>query len=361
MKKICLVIPTLSSGGMERVMSEIANHFAKKTEIEVHLILLIKKDRHFSIDEKVKIHEPEAYNSTSFFKILWYLRKLITTIKPTSVISFGSMFNSFVMISCFGLENKIKIYLSDRSNPYRNTYLTLKKGGDQRHDGLLHFLLKRIFYKRAHGILCQTKLSMDLERKSLKHKRLIYFPNPVRLNDNNTNKRDNVILNVGRFIASKQQSYLVEIFQNINNKNWKLVFLGDGDTLNHVKELVREDFKDNIIFEGNKKDVQSYLNRSKIFAFTSRSEGFPNSLAEALSTPIASISFDCVAGSSDLIINEVNGFLIPIDDIQDYTLKLKEMMESEELRDNFEKNALIEIQKFEREIVLDNLLTEILN
>ena len=356
MKKICLIVPSLSSGGMERVMSEIANYFSQKMDVEVHIILLLNKKKHFTLNKTVKLHEPIDKKRFIFFRILIFLRKTIMKIKPDTIISFGSMYNSFVMLSCFGLENKIKIYLSDRSNPYRNTYFTMKKGGDERHDGFLHFILKRFFYRRAYGILCQTKLSMQLEHKSLKHRNIIYFPNPISLKQNSDNSRENIILNVGRFIGSKQQELLVDIFQRINNKKWKLLFLGDGETLESVKERVLDDFKENIIFGGNVENVASYMRKSKIFAFTSRSEGFPNALAEALATPLASISFDCIAGPSDLIVDNYNGFLVSNNNSNDYLSRLKILMENEELRELFEKNSLSEMKKFEKEKILEDLL-----
>ncbi len=116
---------------------------------------------------------------------------------------------------------------------------------------------------------------------------------------------------MGRFISSKQQSLLINIFDTIDDNNWKLIFLGDGPKLQELKSKAKTKKSfGRIIFEGNVSNVDEYYAKSKIFAFTSNSEGFPNALAEAMSAGCACISFDCIAGPSDLIKDEINGYLI---------------------------------------------------
>ena len=114
-----------------------------------------------------------------------------------------------------------------------------------------------------------------------------------------------------------------------------------------VVKLV-EDLKltDRVEFVKGTKDVAEYYSKAKIFAFTSTTEGFPNALGEALSTPLASISYDCVAGPADLIEDGVNGFLIKEMEHQDYINKLRLLMNNDEQRVQFETEAAKKIQKF---------------
>ena len=100
-KTICLLIPSLQAGGMERVMSELSWHFSKKKEVELHLVLYgIKQEIFYTLPDNVIIHKPTFRFKNSFrliytLKTLGYLRKTISRIRPDSVLSFGEYWNSF--------------------------------------------------------------------------------------------------------------------------------------------------------------------------------------------------------------------------------------------------------------------------
>lgn len=357
-KKIMLVIPSLTSGGMERVMQRIANNFAARPDTEVHLVLMFKDKISYDLDERIILHLPNVKASNPaarFYKLLKSFRSKVKTINPEALISLGSMYNSYVMLALLGLKKKPKIFLGDRSNPYRNTYFTFKKGGIERHDGIHHFLLKQWLYRKAHGLLVQTRLSYDIEKKSLGHKNIIYFPNPINAFKPSEIKKENIVLNVGRFIPSKQQLSLAKMFHSINNPDWQLIFLGDGPELEKVKKYIAENNINNIVFTGNVSNVEPYYQKAKIFAFTSTTEGFPNALGEALTVPLAAVAYDCVAGPADLIIDGETGYLVPVNDELLFTKRLKELMENEQLREEFSFKALQHVKKYDEKIVLDNL------
>jgi GalNAc-alpha-(1->4)-GalNAc-alpha-(1->3)-diNAcBac-PP-undecaprenol alpha-1,4-N-acetyl-D-galactosaminyltransferase len=86
---------------------------------------------------------------------------------------------------------------------------------------------------------------------------------------------------------------------------------------------------------------------SKIFAFSSASEGFPNVVGEAMSAELPVVSFDCIAGPSDLISDGKNGFLIPMLNQQLFAEKLQLLIDDSSLRDEMGKKSKELIQKFE--------------
>lgn len=351
--KIACIIPSLKHGGMERVMSEVINYLAKDDNISVHLILLTKQNHFFAVDPSVVVHEPikKKAGLLEVFNLLNYLRKTLLLIKPYSLLSFGSKYNSFVLLAALGTN--IRCYVSDRSNPYRNTYLSLRKNAIERHDGIAHFFLKRLLYKTAEGIIVQTKKAAEIEQNSLGHKNIIYLPNPIKEIKSGLPQKEKIILNVGRFISTKQQKLLVEIFAKIDDPTWQLYFLGDGPLFDEVKEYAeKSSASDRICFRGAVTDVDEYYNKAQIFAFTSISEGFPNVIGEALNSELAVISFDCVAGPSDLIQHGKNGFLIPVNDKKAYMLKLQRLMDDASLRRQFVSNTPEVIKPFQRERIL---------
>ncbi|RLD32106.1 MAG: glycosyltransferase family 4 protein, partial [Bacteroidetes bacterium] len=128
------------------------------------------------------------------------------------------------------------------------------------------------------------------------------------------------------------------------NKDWKLVLVG----YDHLKQSNMENLKklaedmgvaDQVIFAGKQSEVEKFYLKSKIFAFTSSSEGFPNAIGEAMSAGLAVIAYDCVAGPSEMITHDRNGFLIPLFDDDEFKSKLELLMEQPELREKFGQNG----------------------
>lgn len=352
MKKIALVISSLSSGGAERVMSVLANYFVNKPDVEIHLIILIRKEKFFEIDKRVKIYEPDfdhkKYSRPVFtLKILKYLRSTLKSIEPDTCLSFSGRYNSFALIAAYGLG--LKVFISDRSRPGISY-------------GKFLDLLNPIMYKTAVGIIAQTSKAKEFAFKQTGHKNIKVINNPIRTLKKIEVERQNIILNVGRFIPSKQQELLVEIFSRINAPKWKLQFLGDGQRFEAAKQKAKElKVEDRVMFEGMQKEVDKYYFGAKIFAFTSVSEGFPNALGEAAAAGLASISFDCNAGPSDLIDDEKTGFLIPMNEEEVYKEKLQELIDNETQRTQFGKNAEIKAQKFSLDYIANQYFDFILS
>ena len=86
---------------MERVMVEIANYLSKDDDIKVNLLVMSVESHHFDISDRVLIHSPKDNSKNHiirFFKIFTHIRKKIKQIRPRAVLSFGSMYNSFVLL-----------------------------------------------------------------------------------------------------------------------------------------------------------------------------------------------------------------------------------------------------------------------
>lgn len=356
-KTICLVVPSLVSGGMERVMSEIANDFSEREDVNVHLIILTKQPLFYKLNENVKVHEPEfktkgANKISTTFRVLFFLRKKIKELQPYSFLSFGGKYNSFVMLSTLGL--KIKKYISDRNSPKINSRLTFKNNSVYKTGSGFQYIMKHLLYPGATGIIVQTETAKNIEEERLRHPNIIKIPNPVRTIGFEGEPKEKIILNVGRFVATKQQEFLIEIFAKTKNKDWKLVFAGEGPLLKHAQQLVKDlKLEDKVIFAGTTINIDKIYQKSEIFAFTSVSEGFPNALAEALNTPLATIAIDCVAGPADLIEDGYNGFLVKENQIDTYIEKLQQLMDDENLRETFKKHCLIKMKNFKYDVIMN--------
>ncbi len=348
-KKIVLAIPSLQAGGMERVMTEIANYLITNPNYSVTLVLYgINREIFYTLDPRVEVIKPKFnFNNDkrliSTFKTLAFLRKTFNQLNPYRILSFGELWNNFVMLSVLGTKHQV--VLSDRSQPDKSL-------------GFFQEWLRKRLYPNAYGIIAQTQKSLQIFKNKYHHKNIQIIGNPIRAILPNQSTRENIILSVGRLIKSKNHDALIRIFANLKNaEKWKLIIVG----YDHLKQqnqakletLAKElRISERVEFAGKQKDVESYYLRSKIFAFTSSSEGFPNVVGEAMSAGLPIISYDCVAGPSDLIEDGYNGYLIPLNDEVLYLERLQRLIDDNELSERFASNSLIKIKEFEPNHIL---------
>jgi len=305
------------------VITLLANEFAKRANLEVHVIVYGRESpTNYVLSEKVTVHRPafrfdNRMRLISTIRRLNYLRRIIKQGRYDALLSFGDRWNNFVMLACLGLH--ARVFLSDRSSPVLDI-------------GWFQTLLRRLLYPRAAGLLAQTSQARDMAREHKLNDRICIVPNPVvRQQLVNESGRENIVLSVGRMVATKNYDCLIRIFASLNANNWRLIIVGD-DAQGQKHRSVLEDLAgrlhvfDRVEFAGQQFDVQPFYDRAKIFAFTSSSEGFPNVVAEALASGLPVVSYDCVAGPSDLIRSGENGYLVKVFDEQEFGKKLAQLM-----------------------------------
>lgn len=350
-KNITFIIPSLSSGGMERVMSELVNYISKKDEVECHLVIYGKlADDFYKIEDKVIIHRPDfVFNDTkrtlSTVKTMQFIRKTVKRINPESILSFGEYWNNLVLLSLIG--TKYPVFISDRSSPEKKL-------------GKIQETLRCALYPKAKGLIAQTNKSFELAHLKYAKLNIKTIGNPIRMihNENSSVMRENIVVSVGRLIDTKHFDRLINIFAKINNKDWKLIIVGgDSNKQNNSmildKQIKELGLTENIILAGRQSTVDEYLLKASIFAFTSSSEGFPNVIGEAMSAGLPVVSYDCIAGPSDMIEDANNGYLIPLFDDALFQKRLEELMHNKDKRQRMGLSALKSIKQFSVEKIGD--------
>ena len=342
-KKIVFLIPSLQPGGMERVMCELLNYFSKKRNLEVHLIIYGKnREVFYDLSDEINIHKPkfdfdDKYRTFYTFRTIFFIRKLVKAIQPHSTLSFGELWNNLVLISLIGL--KYPVYISDRCKPDKSF-------------GLFQNLLRKWLYPLASGMIAQTEKAKEIYQKANLNRNIVVIGNPIRDIKQRINiEKEHIILSVGRLINTKHFDRLIDVFARINKPDWRLIIVG-GDAIKQKNSITLQQkidelgFENNIILAGNQKDVEEYLLRAEIFAFTSSSEGFPNVIGEAMSAGLPVVAYDCVAGPSDMIADGQNGYLIPLFDDKMFEDRLRYLMENEAERQRMGVYARESIQRF---------------
>jgi GalNAc-alpha-(1->4)-GalNAc-alpha-(1->3)-diNAcBac-PP-undecaprenol alpha-1,4-N-acetyl-D-galactosaminyltransferase len=360
-KHIAFIIYSLDSGGAERVVTTLANHFAKIYKVTI--ITIINKPSFYTLDSTINLRHcvNEINKSKNVLNALnnnlKLMRKIKRHLKTQNIdlcLSFMTTSNVLSILASRAL--KIPCIISERSNPYIYT-----------HNSFWNRLIKYT-YPKANHLVVQSKLIEDYYNEFVEKEKISILPNPIS-KDLSSSKiisehRKKIILNVGRLDSNKAQDLLIKAFANIEHNDWKLTFVGDGQLLNEYKDLVKElNIAQSVSFTGNISNIEDYYNEASIFAFTSKSEGFPNALVEAMYFELACISTDCPTGPSEVINDSENGFLIAIDNQTQLENKLKLLMDNETLRTSFGKEAYNTSQSFEINTVANQwnkLITKLL-
>lgn len=338
-KTIAFVLPSLNAGGAQRVVSTLAN--ALILEYNVCLIVSYECKPFYKLNPDVNIEycQPDSnYRQNpnpiqSLINNFRLIKKIIHILKNYDAdiaIGFMPVTNIYTIIATKFL--KIPNIISERANPRFNSF------------GKFWTFIRRIGYRYADCLVVQTKANKEYFKNYVKSS-IEIINNPLDLEllekRNLQTPKENIVLNVGRLAFPKNQDLLIRAFSNIDNANWKLILVGDGKNFQDYKILIDSlNMQDKIILAGNSQEVHKFYNTSKIFAFTSQLEGFPNALIEAMYYGLACISTDCPNGPSEIIKNNYNGVLIPVSDQNALEENLSKLMQNVTLQNAFSKKAV---------------------
>ena len=192
----------------------------------------------------------------------------------------------------------------------------------------MRFLSKTLFCL-ANGIILQTEDARAYFPKRMQKKTVI-LPNPINplfMKDRWDGERKQEIVTVGRIDKNKNHQMILQAFSRIHQEypEMKVVLYGDGSEKENLENLAMKlELQDKVFFPGSMNQMQDRIDKSRIFVLSSKVEGMPNVLLEAMSLGLACISTDCPCGGpADLIEHGVNGLLPPVGDIDAMKNNLK--------------------------------------
>lgn len=232
-----------------------------------------------------------------------------------------------------------------------SSFLTVHSLVEKDFNSIERFLIKKYIKK---GLLSLVGIS-DLITKDIgrffkkAHIHTIYngseLFNPVFLENNNSKPS---IVCVAAFREEKNQALLLDACYTICNNNKKdiqLVFVGDGPTLESVKQKASLCKGLDVKFVGHTSNVEPFLQRGTIFCLSSIYEGNPISIIEAMSIGLPVVA-PRVGGIPDIIKDRINGLLFETNNKDDCAEKLLYLIDNEKLRIKIRKNNITESQKY---------------
>lgn len=361
--RLVYVIKSLgNSAGMERVLCSKTNYLAEVVGYQIFIIteLPLPQDFFFkyssviSIESLGLIEQPSnrlkkiILHPVSKYKFRKRLAKRIYSIKPDITISMFGEELSFLP----GLrDGSIKIAEFHYS---RNYLIHLIRSMPNLHLSWIRLLRASIFQFTQRVFASKYKKVVLLTEKDRQlwgiKKNLKVIPNPLSFQtDKNASLENKKIIAVGRLIAQKGFDLLIEAFSQIAKKfpEWNLLIVGEGQDEAFLQGLINlKCLNDRITIMPPSKNIQNLLLDSSIYALSSRYEGFGLVLTEAMECGVPCVAFDCECGPSEIINDNIDGFLVEDGNVSQFAEKLEILMSDHELRKRMGVQAKQNVKRF---------------
>lgn len=360
---MALVISSLATGGAERVLSLMANHWARSGRRVTVITMSDTRSDHFLLDPSITRIALDVIGASrskwlavaSNARRVAALRRAIKAARAPVVISFGETTNVVAVIAAVGTGSRVVV--AEVTDPRRHVV------------GWIWGLLRRVTYPRADRVVVQSAETRPWASKMVGLERSRVIANPVptpRLPAASSDaSRPLTLLGVGRLVEVKGFDDLIRAFAAVTRRfpEWRLLILGDGDQREALIALSESlGVADRVQIPGSVPDPAPIMAQSEIFVLSSRYEGFPNALLEAMSVGMAVISTDCPTGPREIVESGVNGILVPPGDGARLAEAIAGLMGDEHARRTLGARAKGVRQRFSIEKVMaqwDSLIMEL--
>ena len=163
------------------------------------------------------------------------------------------------------------------------------------------------------------------------------------------------IISIGRYSEQKGYDRLIEAWIKVNRKHpdWHIRIYGEGQDRNSLQELIEKHHIENSfsLCPPTKSIQEKYL-ESSIYVMSSRFEGLPMALLEAMACGVPCISFDCPYGPAEIITPEEDGILVKNGNTDELADAICRLIEDTDKRIRMGKQAQKNIQRYSREEVM---------
>lgn len=353
LRKLALVIHALNTGGAERVMASMANHWAKQG-VDVTLITLDSQDTdrlplHHDVHRvSLELMRESRYPWHAVRNNLARIRCLRRAIRDTGaehVVSFTDKMNVLTLLASMGKQ--WNVIIAERSDPRRQKM------------GRAWELLRRLTYPRCSALVVQSEAVAEHTRRLVRTRPVCVIPNavapPTGQADRGQSERSDrrVVIAMGRLSAEKGFDLLIEAFAQIARKHsdWSLRIAGDGHEGPYLVQIIESlGLTERVELCGWVDQAATFFHNANLFVLPSRYEGFPNALLEAMACGLPVISFDCDSGPGEIVRHEKDGLLIPPENVDALAQAMDRLMSSSSERARLGQKATEVTSRFGREV-----------
>ena len=311
MAKITIILHDLRGGGAEKMMVRLANQLVEDGDtVDMILITAGGTNKDF-LHEKVNLIELNCKRTLDAFGPM---RKALKTSRPDGVLAALTHVNVITSIVCFSIGWLKKLSVSER-----NAFSLDKKVNTNRVMKAAYFLAPYIYRFLPNPVIAVSQgVADDLVATTVvRSKDVITAPNPVITKQTIesaseqakhpwlTDKQTKIIVAVGRLSYQKGFDMLIDAFYRIHDMvNARLVIFGEGDLRPELeRQIASLGLSERVCLAGYTTNPLAEIKLADLYVLSSRFEGSPNALVEAMSVNTAVIAFDCPHGAREILQN----------------------------------------------------------
>jgi glycosyltransferase involved in cell wall biosynthesis len=356
--KILLFVHSLTGAGAERVTANLANGWTAAGLDVVIVTAAPRSEDAFALDPRVRrisfdmsgIGSGLVDGVVRTVERARRLRVVLHEIQPDVAIGIMNVANVILALAARGLKN-ILVVGTEHNFPGRDPLDPARS------------LMRRYTYGWLHSVVALTHESAVWIGMHTKARDIRIIPNAAqwplpcmepRVDPSRPAGRRRIVA-VGRLNPQKGFDRLVDAFSRVAAKHpeWDVVILGEGPKRSELEELIcTRGLADRIRLAGWAGNIGEWYENSDLFAMSSRYEGFPCALAEAMAHGIPAVSFDCDTGPRDIVRDGIDGLLARPDDVPGLASCLDRLMGDEPFRTRLGARAIDARERFSEERIL---------
>tara|TARA_B110001452_G_scaffold113731_1_gene94297 strand:+ start:3375 stop:4475 length:1101 start_codon:yes stop_codon:yes gene_type:complete len=357
-KEIIFFCPQISDGGLEKTLINYLNYFSKNNAVSLitntnnhkQLKLINKKVKIINFKIKYLIQFRLVNNLFCAFQLLKFLKN--------KTIIFSMQDHFFILLfKFFGLKKKLVIRTPTAIFNNKNSHESI-------HLNRMHLLKKIIinFYKYSNLVITFSENNKKFLQNNLKVKNVEviynYFP---KFSGNKKIKKNYNIFFIGRLAEDKDPVFFIQnTIKLINTFNFKIHIIGKGELLNQLKVISKNNLKHVKYYGYIKNPLIKYHKIIDLICVTSKYDGTPNIIGEALSYKIPCIAPTKVGLSDFVFSNGKYGYLYKPGDDKSFQKKILEIFNNYNVAINKAKKGYNSLNRFSKKNTLGKL-EEILN
>jgi glycosyltransferase involved in cell wall biosynthesis len=183
------------------------------------------------------------------------------------------------------------------------------------------------------------------------------MPNPLHVTAGSPSPRtEPVVVRLGRLAFEKGQDMLLEAWAEVapRHPSWRLRLYGSGPEEAALRRLAAElGIEASVEFAGATSDLEDALTGASVFALSSREEGFPLAIMEAMAYGLPTVAFDCAPGVRELITDERDGLIVTPGNVIQFAAALDRLMSDPRLRDSLGETARESVRRYAPDAIVD--------
>ena len=357
-------------GGVERVYCDKMNYLSKKHGYNITLITY-EQGNHpipYHLDDKIKVIDLDVrffplFKNNAIQRQILFLQKL-RLLKSKLNKALKEINPDYVVLTTYELD-KFPCILS---LPYRfivESHIWMEEIlQSKKHNNILAKVISNFIDRRRISYMNNAQYLVTLTNADKENWKK-YIDIPIAVIPNMVTKGFNTIstysteskriICVGRLVPQKGFDYLMEAWNLIAKKydSWEIEIFGDGDLKTTLNNKITEyNLSDSMKIHNPTDKIFDEYNNSSIYVLSSRFEGFPLVLLEAMSCGLPCVAFDCPHGPSDIITHGEDGLIVPLGDIRKLAEAIEWMITHREERLRMSNNARLKAQRYTAEAIM---------